>query len=103
VVGLLLDLGTRAWVVEVLEMAALVCDAEGRPQTASRLLGACDAIEEAAGDQAQGRVLFSQVARCRNHLASALGPESLAEQESLGRHMSIGEALALAWDELDLP
>jgi predicted ATPase/class 3 adenylate cyclase len=102
VVGLLLDLGSRAWVVEVLEMAALVCGADGRPLPAARLLGACAAIEEAAGDQAQGRVLFTQVTACRNHLASTLGAESLAEQESLGRHMSIGEALTLASDELDL-
>jgi predicted ATPase len=103
VIGLLLDLGSRAWVVEVLEMAALVCSAEGRPQTAARLLGACQAIEEAAGDQAQGRVLSSQVAACHNQLASTLGPESLAEQQSSGRHMSIGEALTLAKNELDGP
>jgi predicted ATPase/class 3 adenylate cyclase len=101
-IGLLRDLGSRAWVVEVLEMAALVCGAEGRPQTAARLLGACQSIEEAAGDQPQGRLLSSQVAACRDHLASTLGPESLAEQESRGRHMSIAEALTLALDELDL-
>jgi len=103
VVGLLLDLGGRSWVVEVLEMAALVCEAEGRPQTAARLFGACHAIEDAAGDQADGRVLFSQVAACHSQLAAALGTESLAEQDFRGRNMSISEALALAWDEVDPP
>jgi len=99
-VGLLLDLGTRAWVVEVLEMAALMCDVEGRPQAAARLFGACRAIAEATGDQAQGRVLSSQVDNCRLKLAEELGSEGLAEHESFGRSMSVGEALTLAWNEL---
>jgi predicted ATPase len=102
VVGILLDLGSRAWVVEVLEMAALVCESEGRPEIAARLLGACHAITEAAGDEARGRVLSDQVAACIARLAEALGPDSLAEQQSLGGTMSIGEALALASDELGL-
>jgi hypothetical protein len=101
VVGLLLDLGTRAWVVEVLEMAALVCEAEGRPEAAARLFGACAAIAEAAGDQAQGRVLSSQVDDCRLKLAEELGGDCLAENESSGRSMSVGEALTFAWEKLE--
>jgi hypothetical protein len=102
VVGVLRDLGSRAWVVEALEMAALVCESEGRPETAARLLGACHAIEEAAGDQqSQGRVLFNQVAACIARVADALGSDPLAQQESLGRTLSIRDALSLAMDELD--
>ena len=100
-VGLLLDLGTRAWVVEVLEMAALVCESEDRTGPAARLLGACQAIGEAAGDQAEGRVLWPQVDACRRNLAEALGTACLAEHESLGRTWSAGEALSFAWNELD--
>ncbi len=99
-VGLLLDLGTRAWVVEVLEMAALVCEAEGRAGPAARLLGACKAIGEAAGDQAEGRVLWPQVDACRHKLAETLEPACLAEYESLGRTWSAGDALSFAWNEL---
>jgi len=100
VVGLLLDLGARAWVEEVLEMAALVCEAEARPEAAARLFGACDAIAEAAGDQARGRVLSSQVDACRLRVAEALGSDGRAEQESLGRAWSAGDALTFAWEEL---
>lgn len=101
VVDLLLDLGTRAWVVEVLEMAALVCEAEGRAGPAARLLGACHGIGEAAGDQAEGRVLWPEVNACRRKLAEALGTACLAREESLGRTWTAGEALSFAWTELD--
>ncbi|HEV8627093.1 MAG TPA: tetratricopeptide repeat protein, partial [Acidimicrobiia bacterium] len=100
VVELLLDLGTQAWVVEVLEMAALVCEAEGQPEAAARLFGACEAIAEAAGDQAQRRILSSQVDDCRLKLSVELGGDCLAEHESRGRSLSVGEALTFAWEEL---
>ena len=97
---LLLDLGTRAWVVEVLEIAALVCEADGQAQTAARLLGARRALGEVVDDRGQGRILSSRVTDCRQRLAEGLGPEGLAEQEALGSNMSVGEALSHAWHEL---
>lgn len=99
--GLLADLGARAWVVEALEMAALVCEAEGRTRSGARLLGACRAIEEALDEPAHGRILSGEVDRLRGRLAEALGPDLLTDQEGLGRAMSIEEALSYALDELE--
>ena len=97
---LLLDLGVRAWVIEVLEIAALVCEADGRPGPAVRLLGVCQAIGEALGDRPEGRVLWSAVTTCRHRLAATLEPDRLAEEDAAGRRMSLREALAWALEEL---
>ncbi len=94
--GLLVDLGTRAWVDEVLEMVALVCDADGAGGAAARLLGAAGARSDH-----RGRVLSSEVNGCRDRLAKTLGSDAFAEHEARGRSMPVGEALSLALSELD--
>jgi hypothetical protein len=93
--GLLVDLGARAWVDEVLEMVALVCEADGAA-AAARLLGAAGARSDR-----RGRVLSSEVNGCYDRLAKTLGPDAFAEHEATGRTMSAGEALSFALSELD--
>jgi hypothetical protein len=100
-VGHLRDLGAQAWVVEALEMVALVSAGEGRPLPAARLLGACRALEEALGEAARGRVLSGEVSVCRRRLAEVLGDQALAEEEALGRSMAMAEALTYALAQLD--
>ncbi|MDQ3944400.1 MAG: hypothetical protein M3357_04475, partial [Actinomycetota bacterium] len=94
--GLLVDLGTRAWVDEVLEMVALVCEADGAAAAAARLLGSAG-----ARSAHQGRILSSEVDGCRDRLAETLGADTFAEHEAGGRSMSAGEALSFALSELD--
>ncbi|HEY3240998.1 MAG TPA: BTAD domain-containing putative transcriptional regulator [Acidimicrobiia bacterium] len=100
-IGHLRDLGAQAWVVETLEMVALVREAEGRPRPAARLLGACRALEEALGEVDRGRVLSGEVSVCRRRIGEALGDQVLAEEETLGHNMTMVEALAYALAQLD--
>jgi predicted ATPase/DNA-binding SARP family transcriptional activator len=100
-IGHLRDLGARAWVVETLEMVALVREAEGRPRPAARLFGACRALEEALGEAARGRVLSGEVSACRRRVGEALGDQALAEEEVLGHSMATAEALTYALAQLD--
>jgi len=94
--GLLVDLGTRAWVDEVLEMVALVCEAEGSAVVAARLLGAAGGRSDH-----RGRVLSSEVNACYERLVKTLGYDAFAGHQADGRSMSVGEALSLASSELD--
>ncbi len=94
--GLLVDLGTRAWVDEVLEMVALVCEADGAAVAAARLLGAAGARSDH-----RGRVLSSEVNSCCDRLAKTLGSDAFAEHEASGRSLPAGEALSFALSELD--
>jgi hypothetical protein len=95
------DLGAQAWVVETLEMVALLSEASGRLRPAARLLGACRAPEEALGEAARGKVLSGEVSVCRRRMAAALGDQALAEEEVLGNSMAIAEALTYALAQLD--
>ncbi|HKN38149.1 MAG TPA: hypothetical protein VJ456_03455, partial [Acidimicrobiia bacterium] len=92
--NLLVDLGARAWVDEVLEMVALVCEEDGAP-AAARLLGAAGARSDR-----RGRVLSNEVNGCYDRLAKTLGPDAFAEHEAAGRSLSAGEALSFALTEL---
>ncbi len=96
VLGLLVDLGTRAWVDEVLEMAALVCEADGDADAAARLLGAAGARSDH-----QGRVLSAEVNGCSERLVKALGSDAFAELEAGGRCMPAGEALSFALSRME--
>ena len=93
------DLGAQAWVVETLEMAALLREAQGRPRPhpAARLLGACRALKEALGEAAQGRVLAGEVSACRRRLAESLGHRALAEEEAFGHSMAMAEGSPTHW------
>ena len=100
-VGLLSDLGVRAWVEEVLEMVALVCEAADDVPGAARLLGACRAIAGGGGGRAQGRILSDALDRCRSRLVEQLGPDASAAHTAAGEAMSPGEALAFALAALE--
>jgi tetratricopeptide (TPR) repeat protein len=100
-IRLLLDLAARAWVLEVLEMAALVCEADGRPRAAARLLAACRAIGETVGDRPESRILWSAVDSCRQRLAATLEPADLAEEDAAGRRMALRDALSWASEQLE--
>ena len=93
------DLGAQAWVVETLEMAALLREAQGRPwpHPAARLLGACRALKEALGEAAQGRVLAGEVSAWRRRLAERLGHRALAEEEAFGHSMAMAEGSPTHW------
>jgi predicted ATPase/DNA-binding SARP family transcriptional activator len=96
----LADLGTRRWVADAIELAALILERGGQPQPATRLFGACAAIRSSLGEPAGGlRALSQSVQASHQRLTAALG-ERLSEQESVGAGLSKDEALAYALEWL---
>jgi len=97
----LADLGTRRWVADALELAALVLERGELLQPAARLMDACAAIRRSLGEPAGGlRALGETVQACQQRLAAELG-ERLSEQQSIGAGLSKDDALAYALEWLD--
>jgi predicted ATPase/DNA-binding SARP family transcriptional activator/class 3 adenylate cyclase len=95
--GLLRELGSRRWMADALEMAALVRQAAGDDEGAARLLGACEAVRAALGEPAGGlRLISEKVRECRTRVTEVLGAEGFAAREDEGRKMSLEEALSYA-------
>jgi hypothetical protein len=98
--ALLAEIGTRRWVADAVELAAVILERAGQPQPAARLVGACSAIRSSLGEAPGGlRALAETVNTGRERLAASLG-ERLAEQVSTGARMSKDEALAYALEWL---
>ena len=90
--------GGRHWVSEALTVAALFHETEGRHDLAARLLGGATAVAEALGENPEPiPVVATLVEAARHRLSTALGAE-LAEQESVGQHMSAAALLRAAAD-----
>ncbi|MGH9036090.1 MAG: hypothetical protein ACRD0O_10020, partial [Acidimicrobiia bacterium] len=102
--ALLAEIGSRRWVADTVELAALVLEAGGQPQPATRLMGACDAIRSALGEPAGGlRALAPTVQACHERLMATLGEAACAEQETIGAGLSIERAIAYALEWLEPP
>ncbi|MGH9001620.1 MAG: hypothetical protein ACRDYV_00680, partial [Acidimicrobiia bacterium] len=100
--ALLAEMGSRRWVADGVELAALVLEAGGQPLPASRLIGACDVIRAALDEPAGGlRALAAVVHDCRQRLAASLGVPAVAEQEAIGGGWSIEGVLAYAVEWLE--
>ncbi len=95
--GLLADQGTRRWVADALETAALILEIDDLgigddAERASVILGAADRLREAI----EVRVITEEVRHARARLSDALGAERFALHESRGRTLSPEAAIALA-------
>ncbi len=76
---LLLDLGTRRWAADALEMVTVVLECRGRHAEAVVALGASEALREAAGGRGGGvRAVAEEVRRSASRLRDALGPDGFA-------------------------
>jgi hypothetical protein len=89
--SLLADLGTRRWVADALETAALVLEIDDDTERASVILGASDRLREAI----EVRVITEEVRHARDRLADALGAERFALHEARGRLLSHEAAITL--------
>jgi non-specific serine/threonine protein kinase len=100
----LAELGSRRWVADAIELAAVILERDVQPQPAARLFGACAAIRSSLGEPAGGlRALAGTVAACREQLIGVMGVEPLAEQEGLGAGFSIDRAISYALEWLETP
>ena len=101
VLALLAEIGSRRWVADAIELAALILEQGGQPQPATRLFGACAALRSSLGEPAGGlRALGETVQASHQAVAAAMG-ERLIEQESVGARLSKDDALAYALEWLD--
>jgi predicted ATPase/DNA-binding SARP family transcriptional activator len=97
----LADLGTRRWVADAIELAAVILERDDQPQPAARLLGACAGIRSSLGEPAGGlRAVAGAVQASRDQLQGLLG-ERLPKEESAGARLSIDEALKYAVEWLE--
>lgn len=100
--ALLAELGARRWVADTIELAAILLETDGQAQPAARLLGACDGLRQVLGEPAGGlRALAPTVRACRDRLGETLGDGPAAEQEELGRNLSIEEGISYALEWLN--
>lgn len=98
---LLANLGARRWVADALESVALVRESQGDPDSAARLLGACDALRQALGESRGGRCIAAEIETCRRRTAAALGADAYGVQSSRGQGLPVAEAISSALGELD--
>jgi predicted ATPase len=92
--ALLAEIGSRRWVADGLEVAALVLEHDGQAEPAARLMAAASAVRDALGEPAGGlRALAGAVEACRQRLPPADGARFAATEQAIG--------YALEW--LDTP
>ena len=102
--ALLAELGSRSWVADTVELAAVVLERAGQAQPAARLLGSCTAIRKLLGEPAGGlRALAGPVQAGHDRLTATLGEGRLADQERLGAALSTDQALSHALEWLEPP
>jgi hypothetical protein len=95
--ALLREVGGQAWVSDVLELGALVGQADGRTNEAAHLLGAADQL---SGERPTIRALRHKLTACRADVARQLGSEAFA-LASRGHECSVDSAIADALATLD--
>ncbi|MGH9011064.1 MAG: hypothetical protein ACRDYF_14615 [Acidimicrobiia bacterium] len=99
---LLAEMGSRRWVADTIELAALILEHGEQGQAASRLMGACAAIRLSLGEPAGGlRALAGTIHGCHERLSGKLSGEQIAEQEARGGRFSVQEAIAYALEWLE--
>jgi predicted ATPase/DNA-binding SARP family transcriptional activator len=100
----LAEIGSRRWVADAVELAALVLERDGQAQPAARLIGACAAVRSSMGEPAGGlRALAPTVQASQERLVEALGAGRYAEQEALGAGLPAGQAMSYAAEWLEPP
>ena len=83
---LLHELGTRRWLADIVELAAVVLARRGQPADAASALGAADGLRSAAGEPLGGvRVGADEVRRVAAAVADALGPDDLRRALASGQ------------------
>ena len=99
--ALLAETGSRRWVADAIELAALILEQGGQPQPATRLLGACAAIRSSQGEPVGGlRALGETVEASHQRLVAAMA-ERFSGQEEAGASFSRDQALAYALEWLN--
>jgi predicted ATPase/DNA-binding SARP family transcriptional activator len=90
--------GTSRWVVEALEMAALVLANQGEAAQASEILGACEPLREASQTY-RVVVIARELQELRPRLRQRLGDAVFAHRNALGQAHPPDRAIAraLAW------
>jgi len=92
---LLLDLGTRRWAADALEMVTIVLESRGQHTDAVLAFGASEALHEAAGGQGSSlRAVAGHVRRSVSRLREALGPDGFGTYDDRGRSLSPEVAMA---------
>jgi predicted ATPase len=96
---LLHHLGSRRWVADTLEMAALVLESRKDEEAAVEVLGASEALRAASGENCRGsRAVSAEIQRGRDRLIAALGPHRFADHKARGQKLApeavIAEVLA---------
>jgi hypothetical protein len=93
--------GGLRWVAAALTMAAVAHEAEGRPDTAARLLGGARRVAEMlAEDPLPVAPLAAVVTAMRHRIEAALGTAAWAEAETAGARLPVPALLDLASDGL---
>jgi tetratricopeptide (TPR) repeat protein len=95
--GVIADLGTRRFLADALESAAMVVEGDDDGEVAAELLGAADGLRR-ADDEPSGslRVSAPEVEQTRARLEAALGTDRLSEHDARGRALSVEAAIARA-------
>jgi predicted ATPase/DNA-binding SARP family transcriptional activator len=83
---LLRELGTRRWLADIVELAAVVLARRGLPVDAATALGTADGLRSAAGEPLGGvRVSAEEVRRTVTAVEAALAPVELRRARAAGR------------------
>jgi tetratricopeptide (TPR) repeat protein len=83
---LLLDLGTRRWAADALEMVGVVLERRGDHAVAASALGASEGLRAASGERRGGiRALAREIQRTTSRLRRTLGPQQFAAHDGRGR------------------
>jgi hypothetical protein len=93
--------GGLRWVAAALTMAAVAHEADGRPDTAARLLGGAGHVAEMlAEDPLPLAPIAALVMATRHRIETALGPAGSAAAETAGGRLPVPALLDLALDGL---
>jgi tetratricopeptide (TPR) repeat protein len=93
--------GGLRWVAAALTLAAVAHEADGRPETAARLLGGARCVAEMlAEDPCPIASLGEVVMAMRHRIAAALGSDASAAAETAGSRLPVPALLDLALDGL---
>jgi hypothetical protein len=104
---LLLDLGTRRWAADALEMVAVVLERGRRHGTAIAALSSSEVLREAAGERDGGvRAVAEEVRRSASRLRSVPGGNELQTRRSRARSLppeAVMAEMVVALSDPDAP
>jgi predicted ATPase len=98
---LLLDLGTRRWAADALEMSAIVLARRRQVDDAATAMASATLLRQAANERAGGiRAIAADVRRAAEELGRALSPQACAEAAARAHRLSAEQAMAAAVEAL---